>query len=331
MSLGRTGHRGPAGVGARRRRHGPARHRHQRPSQPVVTRDADRRRRPRRRHGAPARPRGRGPRPRARSAGRSPCPSWPAGRQRSGPRRADETARRTGSPGPAPAAAPPTCSAADPTDEVADPIGRSGTRVRSDRRRARAISSPPSSTTSFPPTVTEDASMRIAIGADHAGYDLKCHLVETLGRLGHEAIDLGTDSTESVDYPPICAAVARTVVARRRRPGHRARRVGPGRADRRQQGPGRPGRAVQRPLHRPHEPRAQRRQRAVDGRPHRRRGSGRRDPRALARHRLRGRPPPAPGRPDRRHRGRRGRDRGVVRDRPERRWRATAVCAAVAS
>lgn len=55
--------------------------------------------------------------------------------------------------------------------------------------------------------------MRIAIGSDHAGYDLKCHLIETIARLGHEAVDLGTDSTESVDYPPICAAVARAVVA----------------------------------------------------------------------------------------------------------------------
>ncbi|WP_436793217.1 ribose 5-phosphate isomerase B [Actinospongicola halichondriae] len=54
--------------------------------------------------------------------------------------------------------------------------------------------------------------MRIAIGSDHAGYDLKCHLIETIGRLGHEAVDFGTDSTESVDYPPICAAVARAVV-----------------------------------------------------------------------------------------------------------------------
>lgn len=54
--------------------------------------------------------------------------------------------------------------------------------------------------------------MRIAIGSDHAGYDLKCHLIETIGRLGHEAVDMGTDSTESVDYPPICAAVARAVV-----------------------------------------------------------------------------------------------------------------------
>ena len=54
--------------------------------------------------------------------------------------------------------------------------------------------------------------MRIAIGADHAGYDLKCHLVEVITRLGHEVIDLGTHSTDSVDYPPICADVARTVV-----------------------------------------------------------------------------------------------------------------------
>jgi ribose 5-phosphate isomerase B len=55
---------------------------------------------------------------------------------------------------------------------------------------------------------------RIAIGSDHAGYDLKQHLVKTLHSLGHEVIDLGTDNgEESVDYPPICAAVGRAVVA----------------------------------------------------------------------------------------------------------------------
>ena len=53
--------------------------------------------------------------------------------------------------------------------------------------------------------------MRIAIGSDHAGYELKQHLVEVLGSLGHEVDDQGTHSTESVDYPPICAGVARTV------------------------------------------------------------------------------------------------------------------------
>jgi ribose 5-phosphate isomerase B len=55
--------------------------------------------------------------------------------------------------------------------------------------------------------------VRVAIGSDHAGYALKVHLLETLGSLGHEIIDLGTHSEEPVDYPPICAAVARTVVA----------------------------------------------------------------------------------------------------------------------
>ena len=52
---------------------------------------------------------------------------------------------------------------------------------------------------------------RIAIGSDHAGFDLKQHLIEVLQRDGHEVLDHGTHSTEPVDYPPICAAVARTV------------------------------------------------------------------------------------------------------------------------
>ena len=53
--------------------------------------------------------------------------------------------------------------------------------------------------------------MRIAIGADHAGFLLKEHLKETLARLGHTVDDHGTDSEVSVDYPPICISVARTV------------------------------------------------------------------------------------------------------------------------
>jgi ribose 5-phosphate isomerase B len=53
--------------------------------------------------------------------------------------------------------------------------------------------------------------MRVAIGSDHAGYELKAHLVAQLHRMGHDALDLGTDSTETVDYPPICAAVGRAV------------------------------------------------------------------------------------------------------------------------
>jgi ribose 5-phosphate isomerase B len=53
--------------------------------------------------------------------------------------------------------------------------------------------------------------MRIAIGADHAGFSLKTHLVAALHERGHDVDDLGTHSEESVDYPPICAAVARRV------------------------------------------------------------------------------------------------------------------------
>ena len=92
--------------------------------------------------------------------------------------------------------------------------------------------------------------MRVAIGADHAGYDLKQHLIGTLKEDGHDVVDLGTHSPDRVDYPPICAAVGRAVVDRRRRPRHRARRQRPGRADRRQQGARRARRAVQRPVHR---------------------------------------------------------------------------------
>ena len=53
--------------------------------------------------------------------------------------------------------------------------------------------------------------MRIAIGADHAGFTLKEHLVVTLTRLGHDVDDRGTHSDTPIDYPPICAEVARLV------------------------------------------------------------------------------------------------------------------------
>jgi len=54
--------------------------------------------------------------------------------------------------------------------------------------------------------------VRIAIGADHAGFTLKEHLKQTLSRLGHSIDDHGTQSEEPVDYPPICFAVGRAVV-----------------------------------------------------------------------------------------------------------------------
>ena len=53
--------------------------------------------------------------------------------------------------------------------------------------------------------------MRVAIGADHAGFLLKEHLKQTLAHLGHHVEDHGTDSEASVDYPPICLAVGKAV------------------------------------------------------------------------------------------------------------------------
>ena len=53
--------------------------------------------------------------------------------------------------------------------------------------------------------------VRFAIGSDHAGYRLKQHLEQVLKEEGHDVEDLGTDSEEAVDYPPICAAVGRVV------------------------------------------------------------------------------------------------------------------------
>jgi ribose 5-phosphate isomerase B len=57
--------------------------------------------------------------------------------------------------------------------------------------------------------------MRIAIGADHAGFVLKQHLVGLLRTLGHDVDDRGTHSAASVDYPEVCAVVGREVVSGR--------------------------------------------------------------------------------------------------------------------
>lgn len=64
--------------------------------------------------------------------------------------------------------------------------------------------------TDAPPQARIDGT-RIAIGSDHAGFELKQHLVTMLLAQGYEVDDHGTDSTESVDYPPICAGVGRSV------------------------------------------------------------------------------------------------------------------------
>jgi ribose 5-phosphate isomerase B len=61
--------------------------------------------------------------------------------------------------------------------------------------------------------VRKGEAVRLTLGSDHAGYDLKQHLAQVLKEWGHDVVDLGTHSTESVDYPLICADVGRAVVA----------------------------------------------------------------------------------------------------------------------
>jgi ribose 5-phosphate isomerase B len=53
---------------------------------------------------------------------------------------------------------------------------------------------------------------RVVIGSDHAGYGLKSFLVAEFGRRGIGIVDVGTDSSNPVDYVPFCIAVAETVV-----------------------------------------------------------------------------------------------------------------------
>jgi len=55
--------------------------------------------------------------------------------------------------------------------------------------------------------------MKLVVGSDHAAYELKEAIKEKLIKEGHEVIDVGCDSTESVDYPKYGHAVGRTVAS----------------------------------------------------------------------------------------------------------------------
>ena len=57
--------------------------------------------------------------------------------------------------------------------------------------------------------------MRVAIGSDHAGFQLKAALVDFLENLGHVVIDVGTHTPEPVDYPDIAETVAAEVLHKR--------------------------------------------------------------------------------------------------------------------
>jgi len=55
--------------------------------------------------------------------------------------------------------------------------------------------------------------MRIAVGSDHRGVTIRAKIVELLGKLGQEVVDVGTHEPGSVDYPDVAAMVARKVSA----------------------------------------------------------------------------------------------------------------------
>ena len=53
--------------------------------------------------------------------------------------------------------------------------------------------------------------MKIAVGSDHRGYDVKQKLLSLVQELGHEGVDCGPDNTDSVDYPDFAAKVAEAI------------------------------------------------------------------------------------------------------------------------
>lgn len=59
----------------------------------------------------------------------------------------------------------------------------------------------------------EDKVLRVALGADHGGFEAKEALREYLKSLGYRVTDVGTDSTESVDYPDFAVKVAKKVAS----------------------------------------------------------------------------------------------------------------------
>lgn len=55
--------------------------------------------------------------------------------------------------------------------------------------------------------------MRIAVGSDHAGFHLKQHVAASLQEAGHEVVDVGTSSPDSVDYPEYAQQAADLVAS----------------------------------------------------------------------------------------------------------------------
>jgi ribose 5-phosphate isomerase B len=59
----------------------------------------------------------------------------------------------------------------------------------------------------------KEIHMRVVIGSDHAGFEMKQRILEYIRVLGHEVLDVGTHDTSSVDYPDFAEAVGRAITA----------------------------------------------------------------------------------------------------------------------
>ena len=57
-----------------------------------------------------------------------------------------------------------------------------------------------------------DNSIKIQIGSDHAGFELKARIIDYLGGMGFQVKDFGTYSTDSMDYPDVAHPVAEAVL-----------------------------------------------------------------------------------------------------------------------
>ena len=54
--------------------------------------------------------------------------------------------------------------------------------------------------------------MRVVFGSDHTGVELKQTLIDYVGNLGHEVINVGTDGPEAVDYPDFAEKLGRSII-----------------------------------------------------------------------------------------------------------------------
>src|SRR3954471_23898954 len=62
-------------------------------------------------------------------------------------------------------------------------------------------------------------SMKVAVASDHAGVALKKFVLPLIRKAGHSVIDLGTNTTDPVDYPDYAIAIARAIESKRAQRG----------------------------------------------------------------------------------------------------------------